>query len=78
MLGEKHGRCEAMARHKRTKDQRSGFVLIWEREGIEIARERVLALDADDALSDEMGLSAKHGIDLFDKSIHCRVGAIDA
>jgi hypothetical protein len=67
-----------MAKRKRYQDLLSPFDLIWEKGGIEIARERVSALDADDARADAIGLSAKHAIELFDEGVHCRVERGDA
>jgi hypothetical protein len=58
--------------------QLTSFDLIWEREGVEIARQCVSALDAGDARAAAMWLSAKHNVELFDESVHCRVEKVIA
>jgi hypothetical protein len=67
-----------MAKPRSYGDLLSEYELVWTRNGSEIARERVMALDKDDALADAMGLEAKHGIGLFDESVECRAEVINA
>ena len=65
-----------MATRKSYADYLSPFDVIWEREGVEIARARVMALDVDDARSYGIGLGGERGIDPLDVQI--RAEEIDA
>ena len=78
MLSGKQRDRQMAKRKTRYRDLLSPFDLIWERDGLELARERVLAESAESAQTDSIGLSANHGIDIFDDRVRCRVEKVNA
>lgn len=65
-----------MARRKFT-DPRRPYILIAERDGVELGRWRLLALDEHDALSDAANYGSQIGIGLFEL-VDYRVEATNA
>jgi hypothetical protein len=60
------------------QDLLSPFVVIFERDGIELARQTVQALDEQDASGDIMGVMSEQKLDIFDKTISWRFEVANA
>ncbi len=67
-----------MRRRRSYSDLLSPFVVVLERDGVELVRETVLALDEDDARGEAWPLTAKYRIDIFDKTVRTRVERTNA
>jgi len=67
-----------MKRRKSYRDLLSTYIVVFERDGVEFARDSVESEDADSARGDAFGLKSRHGIDIFDETVRTRVERADA
>jgi hypothetical protein len=60
------------------QDLLSSFVVIFERDGIELARQTIQAQDEQDASGDVPGIMSEQNLDIFDETIHWRIEMANA